>query len=188
MKAPRESRRPAGTTRERALDAWGLVDRLLVDVVVGTRSLDIFESLNSKVAIRPAVYAGMRRMCHSQTLLGLAKFAEFYETYRGLIPADCRAPCKDTVKTFKRKRIHEFRSKYVAHLVDKETGRPLNLDQLERYVAGIYGQDEAGFVRWVHDQKNVFPTTVVSVLERTRDEIAKEHGISMGEMIRWGSE
>ncbi len=88
----------------------------------------------------------------------------------------------------KGKRIDEFRSKYVAHLIDKKTGRPLNLDQLERYVEGIFGQVEAGLIKWVNDQKNIFPTTVVSVLERTRDEIMKGNGISREEMTQWKSE
>lgn len=130
----------------------------------------------------------MRRMCHCHTLLGLSKFGEFYKAYRGLIPADCRTPCKGIMKMIKGKRIDEFRSKYVAHLIDKKTGRPLNLDQLERYVEGIFGQVEAGLIKWVNDQKNIFPTTVVSVLERTRDEIMKGNGISREEMTQWKSE
>ena len=60
--------------RGRALDAARLLDRLLIDVVVGTRILDIFESQNSKNTIQPVVFHGMRRMSHSHTLLGLSKY------------------------------------------------------------------------------------------------------------------
>jgi hypothetical protein len=98
---------------------------------------------------------------------------------------DCRAPCKNVMKIIKSKGIYEFRSKYVAHLIDEKTGRPLNLDELEEYLDGIFGRDETNFIRWVNDQKNVFPTTVVSVIEKTRDEIMKQNGISKEEMNQW---
>jgi len=175
----------AENTRNRALDAARLMDRLLVDVTVGTRSLEIFDSLNSKTAIHAVVFYGMHRMCHSQTLLGLSKFIEFYKTYHDVIPVDCKTPCKSVMKIIESKQIYEFRSKYVAHLIDEKTGRPLNLDELEQYLGGIFGQDETNFIRWINDQKNIFPTTVVSVLEKTRDEIMKQNGISKEEMNQW---
>lgn len=172
----------AQNTRDRALDAARLLDRLLVDVVVGTRSLEIFERLNSKTTIRPIVFHGMRRMSHSQTLIGLSKFIEFYNAYHNLIPPACRTPCKNMMKKIKSKRIYDFRSKYIAHVIDEDTGRPLNLNQLEDYVEAIFGQDDTNFIKWVNDQKNVFPTTVVSVLEKTRNEIMKENVISEEEI------
>ena len=168
--------------RGRALDAARLLDRLLIDVVVGTRILDIFESQNSKNTIQPVVFDGMRRMSHSHTLLGLSKFIEFYKTYHDLIPPACRTPCKNMMKIIESKKIYDFRSKYVAHVIDEDTGRPLNLNELEDYIGAIFGQDETSFIRWVNDQKNVFPTTVVSVLEKTRDAMMRENGISKGEM------
>ena len=168
--------------RGRALDAARLLDRLLIDVVVGTRILDIFESQNSKNTIQPVVFHGMRRMSHSHTLLGLSKFIEFYKTYHDLIPPACRTPCKNMMKIIESKKMKDFRSKYVAHVIDEDTGRPLNLNELEDYIGAIFGQDETSFIRWVNDQKNVFPTTVVSVLEKTRDEMMRENGISKGEM------
>jgi len=171
--------------RGRALDAARLLDRLLIDVVVGTRILDIFESQNSKNTIQPVVFHGMRRMSHSHTLLGLSKFIEFYKTYHDLIPPACRTPCKNMMKIIESKKIYDFRSKYVAHVIDEDTGRPLNLNELEDYIGAIFGQDETSFIRWVNDQKNVFPTTVVSVLENTRDEMMKENGISKEEMSQW---
>jgi hypothetical protein len=177
----------AENTRDRALDAARLVARLLIDVIVGARSLDIFDSLNSKTAIPPVVFHGMRRMCYSETLLGLSKFTEFYQAYHDVIPADCKTSCKNVMKIIQSKGIHEFRSKYVAHLIDRKTGRPLNLDELERYVEKIFGHDDTTFISWVNDQKNIFPTTVVSVLEKTRDEIMKENGISKEEMNQWKS-
>ena len=86
------------------------------------------------------------------------------------------------MKIIESKKIYDFRSKYVAHVIDEDTGRPLNLNELEDYIGAIFGQDETSFIRWVNDQKNIFPTTVVSVLEKTRDEMMRENGISKGEM------
>ncbi|HYA12737.1 MAG TPA: hypothetical protein VEF33_00190, partial [Syntrophales bacterium] len=150
-----------------------------------TRSLEIFEGLNRKTTIHPVVYHGMRRMCQSQTILGLSKFLEFYGAYHDLIPKDCKERCKNIKKGIEAKKIYDFRSKYVAHLIDKETGRPLDLDQLDYYVASIFGEDERHFILWVNDQSKKFPETVVSVLERTRDGIMAEHAISKDEMNPW---
>ncbi len=171
--------------RDRALDAARLLDRLLIDVIVGTRSLDIFESMNSNNPIQPVVFHGMRRMSHSHTLLGLSKFIEFYRTYHDLIPPACRTPCKNMMKIIESKGIYDFRNKYVAHVIDENTGRPLNLNELEVYIGAIFGEDETSFIKWVNDQTNVCPTTLVSVLEKTWDEMMKENGISEEEMSQW---
>lgn len=172
-------------SKDRALDAARLADRLLIDVIVGTRSIDIFHKMNFNNKIHPVVFHGKLRMCYSQILLGLSKFTEFYKAYHDIIPTDCRTPCKNIMKIIKNKGIYEFRSKYVAHLIDEKTGRPLNLDKLEEYLDGIFGEDETKFIRWVNDQKNIFPTTVVSVIEKTRDEIMKQNMISKEEMNQW---
>lgn len=172
-------------TKEHALEAARLLDRLLVDLVVGTRSLEIFNAINGKREIRPEVFHGMLRMCHSHILLGLFKTIEFYKTYHDLIPKSCRVPFKDLMKSVQAKKIDKFRNKYIGHIIDEKTGRPLNMQELEAYLSSIYGEDDSQFVSWVNDQKNLFPSTACSVLESTRDEIMKEHGIAKQEMSQW---
>ena len=73
------------------------------------------------------------------------------------------------MKIIESKGIYDFRNKYVAHVIDENTGRPLNLNELEVYIGAIFGEDETSFIKWVNDQTNVFPTTLVSVLEKTWD-------------------
>ena len=127
----------------------------------------------------------MLRMCHSHILLSLFKILEFYKTYNNLIPETCRTPFKNLLKSIEAKKIDEFRNKYVGHIIDEKTGRPLNLQELEAYLNSIYGENEAHFVSWVNDQKNVFPNTVCSIIETTRDQIMKENGIAKEEMSQW---
>ena len=169
-------------TESRELSASRILDRLLIDVIVGTRSLEILDTLNARVQIAAPIYHGMRRMAHSHTLLGLCKFSEFYDEFHDLIPNECRTPCKNIKKLIKSKKIYEFRSKYVAHITDEKTGRPLNPDELENYIQSIFGVDDSNFVRWVNDQVNEFPKTVVSVLEKTRDGIMAANNISKEQM------
>lgn len=170
------------TEGDYALDAARLLDLLLTDIVVGTRSIEIFSRLDSRTTIRPTVLNGMHRMCHSHILLGLCKFIEFYKSYHGLIPSDCKEPCKNMMKIIESKKIGDFRNKYVAHIIDNETGRPLNIEELDVYLKSIYGHDGSHFVSWVNDRKNNFPDTVVSVVARTRDYIMKDNGITKEEM------
>ena len=172
-------------TKDKALDAARLADRLLIDVIVGTRSIDIFYKMNSNNTIHPVVFHGKLRMCYSHILLGLSKFTEFYKAYNDVIPVDCRIQCKNVSEIIECKGINKFRNKYVAHLIDKKTGRSLNLDEIEKYLDGFFGEDETNFIKWVNDQENVFPSTVVSVIEKTRDEIMKQNGISKKEMNQW---
>ena len=171
--------------KSRALDGARLLDRLLIDVIVGTSSLDVFEGLNHQTTIQPVVYNGMRRMCHSQTLLGLSKFLEFYDAYHDLIPKECKEHCRNIKKGIEAKKIYDFRNKYLAHLIDNSTGRPLDLDLLDHYLRDIFGDDERNFVRWVNDKIRSFPETVVSVLERTRDSIMTNHTITKEQMNQW---
>ena len=177
----------AENTTNKALDAARLVDKLLIDVIVGTRSIDIFHKMNSNNTIHPVVFHGKLRMCYSHILLGLSKFTEFYEAYNDVIPVDCKIPCKNVLKIIKGKGIKELRNKYFAHLIDKKTGRPLNLVEIEECLDRLFGngQDGTNFIRWVNGQKNVFPNTVVSVIEKTRDGILKQNRISKEKMNQW---
>ena len=86
------------------------------------------------------------------------------------------------MKIIESKKIGDFRNKYVAHIIDNETGRPLNIEELDVYLKSIYGHDRSHFVSWVNDRKNNFPDTVVSVVARTRDFIMKDNGITKEEM------
>ena len=171
--------------KERAIEAAQLFDRLMIDLIIGTRSLEIFEAFNRNKQLLAVTYHGMRRMAYSHIILSLNKYLELYQAYHDVIPASCRKECKRLMKIIESKPIEEFRHKYVGHLLDKKTKRPLSVTELENIIPRIYGEDETIFLHWVNKRGRKYPETVVSILQKTRDEIMQDNAISKEEFDQW---
>ena len=83
------------------------------------------------------------------------------------------------------KPIEEFRNRYVGHLLNDKTKRPLSLEEIIDVTSRIYGENEATFINWVNKKGRTYPETVVSILEKTRSEIMREYNISKEEFDQW---
>jgi hypothetical protein len=164
--------------KSRAIDAARILNMLRLELIVGTRSLEIFNKILPHRELGGAAEQGMIRMCHFHFLLSLCKFVEFYDHYHSIIPEDCKQQFKGAVREINKKGIIEFRNKYIGHILEKRTGRPLDLINIETYLHRIYGNDDEVFIAWINDHKNIFPTTVVSVVEHTRTRIMESYSIS----------
>lgn len=163
--------------KTKAIEATRILNMLLLDLIVGTRSLDIFNKILTKKPWGKAE-PGMIRMCHYHFLFALDKIVEFYDCYHLIIPVDCKKEYKGIVRQINKKGIVEFRNKYVGHIRNRDTGRPLDVKELETYLTRIYGESEEIFISWINDHKNVFPSTVVSIVEYTRDGIMEKYSVS----------
>ena len=165
--------------KTRATEAAQILNLLLLDMIVGTRSLDIFNKILPPKERWGKAEHGMIRMCHFHFLLALHKFAEFYDHYHLFITDDCKQQFKAAVREINQKGIVEFRNKYIGHILQKKTGRPLDVMEMETYLQRIYGNhDDEVFVSWINDHKNAFPATVVSIVQHTRDRIMESYSVS----------
>jgi hypothetical protein len=173
--------------RARALQAYRLLNDLLLDLLVGHRSLEFYDSAAFQKALPRVMLTGMKRMAISHTIMTLAKWVEFYEKYSQVIPADVRAQCKTLAAEIREKRIRDFRNKVVGHIWDNESQRPLVREEIDSHLDRIFPHGRKAFMLWVNDpSKQEYPQTVVSIVERVRDHIAAEYAISDAEVFKRG--
>ena len=179
----------AQESRQKAVEAWHLLNYFVGDLVVATRG---FEVLSPEVLPAPlprGVQAGFNRMCYSHLFVTLSKFVEFYKRYKAMIPDDCRQPWKAAQQQLVDRGVVDFRNKYVGHIWDRDTGRPLTVAEVTSRLEGIVGGDEVEFLHWInHGPDNVFPRTVISIAEHTRDRIAYEYSLTESELLEGGDE
>jgi len=155
--------------KTKIIEAYILLDNFLLDLIVGTRSLEIFNApvfKNTQYSHR-----GLVRMSISHIILNLSKLMEFYEKYKDYIPdePEIKMAWKKLYKDLRGRDIKYFRNKVVGHIWDKKKGKPLGNNEVEKYYQSIIGPQEDTFFQWVNNtEENIFPQTVRSVVEYTR--------------------
>ncbi len=130
------------------------------------------------------VIVTVHKMCLSHLVLGLAKFQEFNKRFCKVIPSEHRGDAKGLVRKIEEKGIVDFRNKCVGHIWDNAKERPLVHSEIVARLNQITGNDLGRFLRWVNDPDgNIYPATVVSIVEAIRDAIMRQHSISPDEFI-----
>jgi hypothetical protein len=118
-------------------------------------------------------------MCISHLVLTLTKWLEFYDRFRRVIPSDCLVACRSLRNDLRARGVTDFRNKCVGHIWDKALDRPLTDREVDAYLDRITRGEFSAFLKWLNDPaRNTFPSTVVSVVEQTRNRIMEEFHIS----------
>ena len=81
---------------------------LILDTLVGLRSLDIFSAIDDKRPLSVNMRAGLTRLSTTHLVLTLAKWMEFYERYKNIIPERTVANAKTFYKDLKRRGATRF--------------------------------------------------------------------------------
>jgi hypothetical protein len=164
--------------KKKAQDAASILNYLLGDLVGASRSYSIFEQLADRANAKK-IRLVMRRMFVSYIILTLAKISEFYDKYHDVIPEECRRPCKDLKTKIEKLGIRDFRNVFVGHIHDK-SDRPISDDQSDDHYQKITNGDVIKFLEWINTpDTNTFSTTVVGIVESTRDKILQQYGVSL---------
>lgn len=171
-------------TKADAVHAFHLLNHFVGDLVAGSQVRRFYQSPRVASLADAATIGCVNRMCLAHLFLTLDKWAEFYDRFHHVVPADCRSACKQLVKEVARRKIRRFRNTFVGHIWSKKLNRPLTQDEIEATVLEIVEDDQDAFVRWCNShESNVYPTTVVSIVERTRDRIREEFKLSEAELF-----
>jgi len=126
----------------------------------------------------------VQKICLSHLILSLCKFTEFYDRFKSLIPPEHVVACKKLVRTITDKGVKDFRNKCVGHIWDNDSGRPLLNSEIMARLDRMTDSDTEGFLKWINDPKaNVFPATVVSIVETVRDALMVKYSLSPDEII-----
>lgn len=170
--------------RESAIEAASLLNLFLLDFIIGTRGLEIYDLLGVESRVPSSVVIGLNRMALSHLVVTLSKWTEFYRRYKAILPDDVRDECRALNKDIVARGIVSFRNTVVGHICDKDTGRPLTSheidERLERIMAG-QGQD---FLRWINNPTdNTYPCSVVAITEHVRDRLRDEYRLANDEIL-----
>ena len=114
--------------RERAVEATRLLNSFLLDFVVGSRGLEIFDCPAIAPSVSRTTAIGLNRMAISHLVVSLAKWAEFYRHYRAILPADVRDACLALHDQIIARGIIDFRNTVIGHILDDlSTKRPIDV-------------------------------------------------------------
>ena len=143
------------------------------------RAYDLFEAPAIQEKMSHAVSIGITRLCLFHLVLSLAKWVEYYKQYKAVLPQDVREGCRHLFKEVQDRKVVDFRNKIVGHIWDRDQNRPVRTDEAMDRLAEVCRNDFKGFLKWINDPDgNVFPRTVVAIVEHTRDRIAEEYGLT----------
>lgn len=86
---------------------------------------------------------------YAMLALTLCKVMEFHTAFRRYLPDDLRAELDAINSRISKSGIINYRNKYVGHLFDKKTGKPLRLDKIMDYWNALLdSQTEEQFRKW----------------------------------------
>jgi hypothetical protein len=168
-----------------AVDAADTLTDFVGDFVSGVMLLREYGARYQAGSAIPPLMVSVQKICLSHLLLSLAKFVEFYDRYHKIIPSQHRDVAKGLARSIKQKGIVYFRNNCVGHIWDKDQGRPLVHSEILNRLRQMTGGDFDAFLKWINDPTgNIFPTTVVSIVETIRDDLMAQHSIAPDSFIK----
>lgn len=172
------------SSRERAIEAFWLLNDFIGDLITGTRAFEYFETAKFKAGATDQILRSYNKMADSFIFLTLAKWIEFYDHYRMVIPPEQQMTCKQLRNELVTRGVKDFRNKVVGHIWSTKHHRPLFPSEIENLDKSITGGDGSTFLRWINDPgNNRFGTTIVGTSEAVRDEIKKKWALSEQELL-----
>jgi len=137
---------------------------VLMDLIIDLGSVSKFYSeCHDTSDFEPSknnYHLGKIRMCHMSAIVALSKLGEALVGYADELKACCTEELVTKTwqhkKVIEDKKVYEFRSKYAAHVFDKETKKPLDLkagyDRLIKIVGGT-PEELQSFYNWINSVK-----------------------------------
>ena len=155
---------------------WLLVDQI-VDLTTATTAIRDHVSLMQEDGAPTAKWSVCYfRMCTTSLIVTLSKLWETLDHFGADIrqfPEDVKDACASVRAEIERRKIYQFRSKYAAHIIDKDTKKPLSLAEGDRRYREIVGEDVSDLIAlcdWINPQGSPMPrTSVMYAVVRTRD-------------------
>ncbi len=170
--------------KNKSIEACKILNEINVDLEIGVECIENFnvEFKNKKFDKIGAI--SRSRLCLFHIFLALYKLMEFYNKYKQNLPYKTKSEFKELFKALRQKKVNVFRNKYIGHIWDTDTGKPLTFDRIDEYVKIIMGQKHQDFIRWISlNKENTFPSTVTSIIQMTIDEIMAENDINENDLF-----
>lgn len=172
-------------TKDRAVEAFWILNDFIGDLITAVRAFEYFNSPKFKAGATDKVLRLYNKMADSFLFVTLAKWIEFYDHYKVLIPEEIRGKCKQLRNELERRGVRRFRNEVVGHIWSDKHGRPLMPNEIEELGTAITKGDEIALLRWINDpSNNHLGETIVGMSEAVRDLIKEKWSLSEGDVLR----
>lgn len=172
------------TNRQLAIDAADLLNDFIGDIVTGVMVFREYDQQYRSGRLPLNLMVPIQKVCLSHLMLTLSKWLEVHKKYHTIFPLETAPVCRELNKIIRQRGIADFRNKCIGHIWDKKTQRPLVQSEIMLRLDTIVAGSLPEFLKWLNDPKgNTYPKTVVSIVERIRDDIVAEHDIQPEEII-----
>ena len=153
------------------------------DCIASVNIFNVYHRLAEEQS-KQNVLITVQRVCMSYLVIILDKWLEFYDRYSRYLPTDLHDECKKLSKELRSRNLEEFRNTCIGHIWDKKQDRPLYNSEIMARLNTITNNDLNKFMLWVNNPKNnVYPNTVVSVVETVRDRLIKDYNVDYNNEI-----
>lgn len=170
--------------RTRAIEAYQILNDLIGDIVVSTRTIKIYESKKYKPLMTAVYKIAVTRLCVFQIVLSLNKILEFNRHYRSFVPNEMSDCWKIMIKEINSRGVKKFRNTLVGHIWNKQTKRPISNKEHNEFENQLYRGDFNGFLLWINNPNdNTFPKTFISIVETAKKKIAEDYKIVDSEIF-----
>ncbi len=169
-------------SRERVVEAFWILNDFVGDLIGATRAFVYFDSSKFKAGATDQVLRIYNKMADAFLYVTLAKWIEFYDHYRDVIPSEIRDVCKKLKSDLEKRGVRDFRNQVVGHIWSDEHRRPLSSKEIDELERKMTNGDPEGFLRWVNDPENRLGATVVGTSEAVRDAIQTKWSLSEQEL------
>jgi hypothetical protein len=168
----------------RAAEAANVLNDFIGDFITGVMVFREYSQQYQMGKMTLEAMVPIQKMCFSNIVLAFAKFEEFWNHYHELIPQKYCVDCKNILKSLRARKVKDFRNKCVGHIWDKEKHRPLAHSEVMCALSTLAAPDFDSFLNWVNTPRgNVYPNTVVSIVEAVRDALILQHDLLPEEVI-----
>ena len=172
------------SAREIAIDATDILNDLIGDYVAATNTLRDYNGRYKAGHLTLTQMSVVQKMCLSHIVLACCKFIEFWEKYRDIVPMEHVGVLKDVNSKLSKSGVLEFRNKVAGHIWDRKNKRPLYNSEIMSMLKNLVGDDVGAFLNWINTpNNNVYPNTIISIIEALRDSISAVHGIEPSEVV-----
>ena len=103
-------------TKERAVEALWILNDFIGDLITAVRTNEYFDSPKFKAGATDKVLRLCNKMAGSFLFVTLAKWIEFYDHHKALIPTEIRGKCKQLRNELNRRGVRKFRNEVVGHI------------------------------------------------------------------------
>jgi hypothetical protein len=163
-----------------------LLNDFIGDLVIGSRAMGWLDAPGLQPKVDREFKVTMHRMCVWHSVATLSKWQEVYDCYHEIFPEDVRNASRDLRKDLEQRGVRDFRNTVVGHILDKKTQKPISAADIDNKLNKIFKGGYEGFLVWVNNPAgNVFPTTVISVVEQIRNRLMQHYSISDAELFPW---